>query len=128
MENNSIDIKEKNISQYNVDSNKFWCSKLYKNEDNDIENSVYAFDCDSIMNLLYNLDRDYLLLSKYDVSIINYDNKTNKISVSIKIRDNYKIETFVYKAIDYFVQKIITVKPEYIDYNSKNKLGGRNCD
>lgn len=107
MENNNVDAKEKTISQYNVDSNKFWCSKLYKTENNNIENSIYAFDCDSIMNLLYNLDQDYLLLSKYDVRIIDYDNKTNKISISIKIRDDYKIETFIYKEVDVFVQKII---------------------
>ena len=107
MENNNVDIKEKTVSQYNVGSNKFWCSKLYKNKNNAIENSVYTFDCDSIMNLLYNLDQDYLLLSKYDVRIIDYDNKTNKISVSIKIRDDYKTETFIYKAVDEFIQKII---------------------
>lgn len=107
MENNNVDIKERSVPQYSVNSNKFWCSKLYKNENNDIENSIYTFDCDSIMNLLYNLDQDYLLLSKYDVSIIDYDNKTNKISVSIKIRDEYKIETFIYKEVDKFIQKII---------------------
>ncbi len=127
MENNNVDVEERSFSQYSVNSNKFWCSKLYKNENNDIENSIYTFDCDSIMNLLYNLDQDYLLLSKYDVRIIDYDNKTNKISVSIKIGVDCKIETFIYKAIDEFIQKII-VKHEYIDYNSKNKLGGRNCD
>lgn len=108
MENNNVDIiKEKSVSQYSINSNKFWCSKLYKNENNDIENSIYTFDCDSIMNLLYNSDQDYLLLSKYDVKIIDYDNKTNKISVSIKIRDDYKIDTFIYKAVDEFIQKII---------------------
>lgn len=112
MGNNDVDVKEKTISQYNVGSNKFWCSKLYKNEDNAIENSVYTFDCDSIMNLLYNLDQDYLLLSKYDVKIIDYDNKTNKISVSTKIGVDCKIETFIYKAIDEFIQKI-SVKFEY---------------
>lgn len=107
MENNNVDIKEKSFSQYSINSNKFWCSKLYKKENNDIENSIYTFNCYSIMNLLYNLDQDYLLLSKYNVKIIDYDNKTNKISVSIKIRDDYKIETFIYKAVDEFIQKII---------------------
>ena len=114
MENNNIDINEKSFSQYSVNSNKFWLSKLYKKEDNYGENHIYVFDCDLIMNLLYNLDQDYLLLSKYDVSIIDYDNKTNKISVSIKIRDDHKIETFIYKveAVDEFIQKI-SVKFEY---------------
>ena len=106
MENNNVDIGKGSASQYSVNSNKFWLSKLYKKEDNGIENHIYAFDCDSIMNLLYNLDQDYLLLNKYNISIIDYDNKTNKISVSIKIRDDHKIETFIYKAVDKFIQKI----------------------
>lgn len=112
MENNNVDIGKGSASQYSINSNKFWYSKLYKKEDNDIENHIYTFDCDSIMNLLYNLDQDYLLLNKYNVSIIDYDNKTNKISVSIKIRDDHKIETFIYKAVDEFIQKI-SVKFEY---------------
>lgn len=114
MENNNVDINEKTVSQYSVNSNKFWLSKLYKKEDNTVENHIYAFDCDSIMNLLYNLDQDYLLLNKYNVKIINYDNKSSKISVSIKIRDDHKIETFIYKAeaVDEFIQKI-SVKFEY---------------
>lgn len=112
MENDNVDIGKGSASQYSINSNKFWYSKLYKNGDNDIENHIYTFDCDSIMNLLYNLDQDYLLLNKYDVSIIDYDNKTNKISVSIKIRDDHKIKTFIYKAVDEFIQKI-SVKFEY---------------
>lgn len=126
MENNNVYINEKSFSQYSVNSNKFWLSKLYKKEDNDIENRIYTFDCDSIMNLLYNLNQDYLFLNKYNVKIINYDNKTNKISVSIKIGVDCKIESFIYKEVDVFVQKIIVNMN--IDYNSKNKLGGRNCD
>lgn len=106
MENNNVNINKKNVSQYSVNSNKFWLSKLYEKEDNSVENHVYVFDCDSIMNLLYNLDQDYLFLNKYNVSIIDYDNKTNKISVSIKIRDDCKIETFIYKEVDEFIQKI----------------------
>ena len=113
MENNIVDISERFVSQYSVNSNKFWLSKLYeKEDDNAVENHIYTFDCDSIMNLLYNLDQDYLLLNKYNVSIIDYDNKTNKISVSIKIEDDCKIETFIYKAVDEFIQKI-SVKFEY---------------
>ena len=119
MENiNNIDVDERSFSQYSVNSNKFWCSKIYKNKDNEIENSVYTFNCNSIMNLLYNLNQDYLLLNKYDVKIIDYDNKTNKISVSIKIRGDHKIETFIYKEVDEFVQKII-VKNLNINYNTK---------
>ena len=106
MENNNVDISKRFVSQYSVNSNKFWLSKLYEKEDNAVENHIYTFDCDSIMNLLYNLDQDYLFLNKYNVKIINYDNKSNKISVSIKIRDDYKIETFIYKEVDEFIQRI----------------------
>lgn len=109
MENNNALINEGSVSKYCKNSNKFWYAKLYKKENNSIESLIYTFDCDSIMNLLYNLDQDYLLLTKYDVSIIDYYNKTNKISVSIKIRDDHKIESFIYKAeaVDEFIQKII---------------------
>lgn len=107
MENNNVLINEGSVSKYCKNSNKFWYSKLYKKGNKDIESHSYTFDCDLIINLLYNLNQDYLFLNKSDVDIIDYDNKTNKMSVSIKIGDDYKIETFIYKVLDKSSKKLL---------------------
>lgn len=107
MENNNVLINEGSVSKYCKHSNKFWYAKLYKRENNSIENHIYTFDCDLIMNLLYNLDQDYLFLNKSNVDIIDYDNKTNKVVVSIRIRDDYKIETFAYKVLNKSSEKLL---------------------
>lgn len=107
MENNTVLINEGSVSKYCKHSNKFWYTKLYKREDNSIENQIYTFDCDLIMNLLYNLDQDYLFLNKSDVDIIDYDNKTNRMVVNVKIKDDYKIETFIYSVLDKSSKKLL---------------------
>ena len=99
MENNITLIDEGSVSKYCKNSNLFWYAKLYKREDYRIENHIYTFDCDIVMNFLYNLNQDYFSLNKSDVDIIDYDNKTNRMVVNVKIKDDYKIETFIYRRI-----------------------------
>lgn len=99
MENNITLIDEESVSKYCKNSNLFWYAKLYKREDYRIENHIYTFDCDIVMNLLYNLNQDYFSLNKADVDIIYYDNKSNRMVVNVKIKDDYKTEAFIYRRI-----------------------------
>lgn len=100
MENNIVLIDEGSVSKYCKNSNLFWYAKLYKREDYNIETHAYIFDCDIVMNLLYNLNQDYFSLNKSDVDIIDYDNKANRMVVNVKVKDDYKIETFIYRRIN----------------------------
>jgi hypothetical protein len=100
MENNITLIDEGSVSKYCKNSNAFWYAKLYKREDYRIESNAYIFDSDSVMNLLCDLNQDYFSLNKSDVDIIDYDNKTNRMVVNVKIKDDYKIETFIYRRIN----------------------------
>lgn len=95
MENNITLIDEGSVSKYCKNSNVFWYAKLYKREDN-IESHRVVFDSDIVMNSLYNLNQDYFSLNKSDVDIIDYDNKTNRMVVNVKIKGDYKIEIFAY--------------------------------
>lgn len=99
MENNIVLIDEGSVSKYCKHSNLFWYGKLYKREDYNIEIHSLVFDSDLVMNSLYNLNQDYFSLNKSDVDIIDYDNKTNRMVVNVKIKDDYKIETFIYRVI-----------------------------
>lgn len=99
MENNIVLINEGSVSKYCKNSNVFWYAKLYKREDNNIESHSYILDSDLIMNSLYNLDQAYYFLNKSNIDIIDYDKERNRMTVSIKIRDDYKIETFIYREI-----------------------------
>lgn len=99
MKNNIVLIDEGSVSKYCKNSNLFWYGKLYKREDYNIEIHSLVFDSDLIMNSLHNLNQDYLSLNKSDVDIIDYDNKTNRMVVNVKIKDDYKTETFIYCVI-----------------------------
>ena len=100
MKNNITLIDEGSVSKYCKNSNAFWYAKLYKREDYRIESHAYIFDSDSVMNLLCDLNQDYFSLNKSDVNIIEYDNKTNRMMVGVKIKDDYKIEFFSYRRIN----------------------------